>query len=200
MPELSSLGSAMLQFITGSITNPGLGLLFALIGGISMWALEALFYIRQILLYVYLYGMPIAFAIAYGNIPVLSDVAMGFSKRFVPLAIPTPACSDSPSRDTTYSTLEGVDAGNSVPQVSRRVFTSTRCALCHVEDVQVRDSADRESSRRCDQGAALIGGVAAGAYRRRRRRDDRRPVGPESRCGTRRCPEGSGPRFEQRRR
>jgi len=73
----------MLQFITGSITNPGLGLLFALIGGISMWALEALFYIRQILLYVYLYGMPIAFAIAYGNIPVLSDVAMGFSKRFV---------------------------------------------------------------------------------------------------------------------
>jgi len=33
-----------------------------------------------------------------------------------------------------------------------------------VEDVQVRDSADRESSRRCDQGAALIGGVAAGAY------------------------------------
>jgi len=49
MPELSSLASAMLQFITASITNPGLSLLFALIGGISMWALEALFYIRHAL-------------------------------------------------------------------------------------------------------------------------------------------------------
>ncbi|MFW5900545.1 MAG: hypothetical protein ACOCTH_02060, partial [Halodesulfurarchaeum sp.] len=60
MPELSALCSAMLQFIAASITNPGLGLLFALLGGISMWELEALFYIRRILLYVYLYGMPIA--------------------------------------------------------------------------------------------------------------------------------------------
>jgi len=44
--------------------QPKLSLLFALIGGISMWALEALFYIREILLYVYLYGMPIAIAVS----------------------------------------------------------------------------------------------------------------------------------------
>jgi len=50
-----------------------------------MWALEALFYIREILLYVYLYGMPIAIALGYGNIPIVSDIAMGFCKRFVPL-------------------------------------------------------------------------------------------------------------------
>jgi len=92
MPELSSVASAMLQFLGAAITNPGLGLLFAVIGGISMWALEALFYIRMILLYVYLYGLPIAFALAYGNIPVVSDIAMGFCKRFVPLAVlPLPA-------------------------------------------------------------------------------------------------------------
>ena len=104
IPELSSLASAMLQFITGSIANPGLGFLFALIGGVSMWALEALFYIRQILLYVYLYGMPIAFAVAYGNIPVLSDIAMGFSKRFVPLAVlPLPAAVVLKSYDIVYS-------------------------------------------------------------------------------------------------
>jgi len=104
MPELSSVASAMLQFLGAAITNPGLGLLFAVIGGISMWALEALFYIRMILLYVYLYGLPIAFALAYGNIPVVSDIAMGFCKRFVPLAVlPLPAAMVLKGYDLIYA-------------------------------------------------------------------------------------------------
>jgi len=57
-----------------------------------MWALQALYYIREILLYVYVYTMPIAFAFGYGNIPILSEIATGFIKRFVPLAVlPLPA-------------------------------------------------------------------------------------------------------------
>src|SRR6056297_3730030 len=53
MPSMASLRNAMLGFLTVSLSNPGLSLLFALLGGISMWALQALFYIREILLYVY---------------------------------------------------------------------------------------------------------------------------------------------------
>jgi hypothetical protein len=104
MPSLGSLGDAMLNLLEVSITNPGLSLVFALIGGLSMWALEALYYIREVLLYVYVYGMPIAFALAYGNVPVLSDIAMGFSKKFVPLAVlPLPAAVVFKGYDLLYS-------------------------------------------------------------------------------------------------
>jgi type IV secretion system protein TrbL len=92
LPSLSSVTQMMLSYLEDLLLNPGLSLLFALIGGLGIWALEALFYIRRVLLYVYLYGMPIAVALAYGNVPVLSNIASNFSKRFVPLAIlPLPA-------------------------------------------------------------------------------------------------------------
>ncbi|QIB79123.1 hypothetical protein G3A49_13720 [Haloferax volcanii] len=92
LPSLESLSAAMLELLRATITNPLLGLLLAALGGISMWAIQALFFIREILLYVYVYGMPIAIALGYGNIPVLSDIATGFAKRFVPLVVlPLPA-------------------------------------------------------------------------------------------------------------
>lgn len=104
MPSLASLRNVMLGFLAGTLTNPGLSLLFALIGGISMWALEALFYIREILLYVYLYATPVAIALAYGNIPVISDIAMGFCRRFVPLAVlPLPAAMVFKGYDLIYA-------------------------------------------------------------------------------------------------
>jgi len=164
MPELSSLASAMLQFITGSITNPGLGLLFALIGGISMWALEALFYIRQILLYVYLYGMPIAFAVAYGNIPVLSDVAMGFSKRFVPLAIlPLPAAIVLKGYDLLYSG-GALTPGSAF--LKYLVAASLPLVALYVtwKTFKYATPLTAKVLGGATKGAALIGGVAAGAY------------------------------------
>ncbi|NLV08116.1 hypothetical protein GOC83_18480 [Haloarcula rubripromontorii] len=164
MPELSSLGSAMLQFITGSITNPGLGLLFALIGGISMWALEALFYIRQILLYVYLYGMPIAFAVAYGNIPVLSDVAMGFSKRFIPLAIlPLPAAIVLKGYDLLYSG-GALTPGSAF--LKYLVAASLPLVALYVtwKTFKYATPLTAKVLGGATKGAALIGGVAAGAY------------------------------------
>ncbi|WP_423998350.1 hypothetical protein [Halorubrum trapanicum] len=164
MPELSSLASAMLQFITGSISNPGLGLIFAFIGGISMWAVEALFYIRRVLIYVYLYGMPISFAIAYGNIPVLSDVAMGFSKRFIPLAIlPLPTAIILKGYDMLYSggaltpdsTFLKYLVAASLPLVALYVTWKTFKYATPLT-AKVLGGATK--------GAALIGGVAAGAY------------------------------------
>src|SRR6056297_2930990 len=164
MPDLSSVASAMLQFLGVAITNPGLGLLFAVIGGISMWALEALFYIRMILLYVYLYGMPIAFALAYGNIPIISDIAMGFAKRFVPLAVlPLP----------TAMVLKGYDliyAGDSLTPGTAFLKFLVAVSLPFValyvtwKTFKYATPLTAKVVGGATKGAALIGGVAAGAY------------------------------------
>jgi len=191
----------MLQFITGSITNPGLSLPVCPNGGISMWALEALFYIRQILLYVYLYGMPsrspLRMAISLSSLMSRWDSANG-SSRWPSLPLPAAIVLKGIRLTLLW---RGVGAGNSVPQSisSRLHFHSLRSM-----------SRGRRSNYATPLTAKVLGGATKGAahrrrgcwsiHRRRRRRDDRRPVGPESRCGTRRCPEGSGPRFEQRRR
>jgi len=165
MPDLSSLSAAMLRFLAGTITNPALGLLFALLGGIAMWVLESLFYIRRILLYVYLYGMPIAFGLAYGNIPVLSDVAMGFSKRFVPLAVlPLPAAITFKGYDLIYTGESGLTpetlfleylVAASLPFVALYVTWKTFKYATPLT-AKVLGGATKT--------AALVGGVAAGAY------------------------------------
>ncbi|AKH98673.1 MULTISPECIES: hypothetical protein [Halobacteriaceae] len=164
MPDLSSVSAAMLQFLGVSIANPGLGLLFALFGGISMWALEALFYIRMILLYVYLYGMPIAFALAYGNIPVISDIAMGFSKRFVPLAVlPLPAAMVLKGYDLIYA------GGSLTPGtvfLKYLVAVSLPLVALYVtwKTFKYATPLTAKVVGGATKGAALIGGVAAGAY------------------------------------
>jgi len=164
MPELSSVAEAMLGFLEVTITNPGLGFLFAFIGGISMWALEALFYIRRVLLYVYLYGMPIAFALAYGNIPIISSIATGFSKRFVPLAVlPLPAAIVLKGYDLIYaggSLTPGTAflkylVAASLPLVALYITWKTFKYATPLTARVVGGTA---------KGAALIGGVAAGAY------------------------------------
>src|SRR6056297_3156769 len=164
MPELSSVAEAMLGYLEVTITNPGLALLFALIGGISMWALEALFYIREVLLYVYLYGMPIAFGLGYGNIPILSDIAFGFSKRFVPrAALPLPAAIILKGYDLIYAgqTLSPGTAflkylvAASLPLVALYATWRTFKYATPLT-ARVLGSATRS--------AALIGGVATGAY------------------------------------
>ena len=87
IPGVDVLMGAMIDFLEVSLTNPALALLLAGIGGFAMWILQALFFIREILLYVYLYAMPIGFAVAFGGIPVASRVAKGVCMKFVPLAI-----------------------------------------------------------------------------------------------------------------
>jgi len=165
MPDLSSLTTAMIHFIGGSVPNPALGLLFAFLGGLAMWALEALLYIRRILLYVYLYGMPIAFALAYGNVPVISNVAMELSKRFVPLAIlPLPAAMVLKGYDLVYTGSSGLSPGTvflkylvavSLPLVALYVTWKTFKYATPLTAKVIGGAA---------KGTALIGGVAAGAY------------------------------------
>ena len=164
MPSLSSLGDAMLNFLEVSLTNPGLSFVFAFIGGLSMWALEALYYIREVLLYVYVYGMPIAFALAYGNIPVLSDIAMGFSKRFVPLAVlPLPAAVVFKGYDLLYSQNA---ISPSSPFLRYLVAASLPLIALYLtwKTFKYATPLTAKVVGGATKGAALVGGVAAGAY------------------------------------
>ncbi len=86
VPDLAVLIEMISDFWEVTLSNPALALLLASIGGISMWILQALFFIREILLYIYLYAMPIGIAIAFGGLPVASRVAKEFCMKFVPLA------------------------------------------------------------------------------------------------------------------
>jgi len=164
IPDVTSLASAMLRFLGATITNPALSILFALIGGIGIWVLEALFYIRRVLLYVYLYGMPIAFAVAYGNVPVVSNIAAEFTKRFAPLAIlPLPAAIVFKGYDLLYGsgTLTPGTAflkylvATSLPLIALYITWKTFTFATPLT-AKVLGGATKS--------AALIGGVAAGAY------------------------------------
>lgn len=87
IPDVGILVDSMLDFLGASIANPMLSLMLAGIGGAAMWAIQALLFIRHILLFVFVYGMPIGIAVAFGNLPVLSRIAKTICIRFVPLVV-----------------------------------------------------------------------------------------------------------------
>lgn len=164
LPSLNSLGRVMLDFLMVSLSNPGLSLIFAMLGGISMWTLQALYYIREVLLFVYIYGMPIALAIGYGNVPVLSEIALGFARRFVPLAaLPLPAAIVFKGYDLLYTggTLTPVNSflkylvAMSLPMVA--VFITWR-TFKYATPVTAKVMSG------ATKGAILVGGIAAGGY------------------------------------
>jgi len=92
VPSLSELGAAMVDLMPSAVSNPGLTAIMAFLGALSMLALKALYFIREVLLYVYLYTMPLGIAVAFGNVPVVSDIARRLCRQFIPLAVlPLPA-------------------------------------------------------------------------------------------------------------
>lgn len=92
LPDMQRLGASLAGLLPQAAGTPGLTLVMAMVGGLAMVALKALFIIREVLLYVYLYGMPIGIAVAYGNLPVLSSIAQRLIAHFIPLAaLPLPA-------------------------------------------------------------------------------------------------------------
>jgi len=92
LPDVEALTAIILENLPTAAGNPAITLVMAMLGGLSMVALEATFFLREILLYVYLYGMPIGLAIAFGNLPVISEIASRLCKQMIPLAaLPLPA-------------------------------------------------------------------------------------------------------------
>ena len=164
LPGLETLTSVMVEFLRTSITNPVLSFLFALIGGISMWALQALLYIREILLYVYLYAMPIALAVAYGNVPVLSRIAQGFAMRFVPLAVlPLPAAVVFKGYDIVYST-GGLSPNTPFLQYLVAVSLPVVALYATWRTFKYATPLTAKALGGATRGAALVGSVAVGGY------------------------------------
>ncbi|TMT86966.1 hypothetical protein E2L06_10265 [Haloterrigena sp. H1] len=87
IPDIATVTSAMMGLLALSISNPILALFLTGVGAVAMWALQALFFLREIILYILVYAMPIGIALAYGNLPVVSHIARTVSLKFVPLAI-----------------------------------------------------------------------------------------------------------------
>lgn len=59
LPDIGVVGGVVADILPQAAGTPGITLLMAVIGGLSMVALKALFFIRELLLYIYLYGMPL---------------------------------------------------------------------------------------------------------------------------------------------
>lgn len=92
LPDLGGISSMLLSILPTALSNPALSLVMSLIGAAAMLCLEALLFLRQVLLYGYLYLMPIGIAVAFSNLPVLSKIARGLCRKFIPLAVlPIPA-------------------------------------------------------------------------------------------------------------
>ena len=87
VPSLGNVTGGLVDFLNVSISNPPLGFLLTFIGAVAMWILQALLFLREILLYVFVYVMPIGLAVAYSGLPVISGIAMRVAVKFIPLAV-----------------------------------------------------------------------------------------------------------------
>lgn len=116
LPSLTGLKGLLAGFVLASISHPVFGGLAVAAGSLFMWVFEGLLLLRNMFLYLYLYGMPIGIALAFANIPVISDIATGFAKKFVPLAVfPLPAV--VMFRGLSFLHTEGVIGGGMSPIV-----------------------------------------------------------------------------------
>ncbi|PCR90484.1 hypothetical protein [Natrinema ejinorense] len=87
LPDIATVTDAMAGILLTGVSNPLLALFLMGIGATAMWILQALFFLREIMLYILIYAMPIGIALAYGNLPVVSHIARTVCLKFVPLAI-----------------------------------------------------------------------------------------------------------------
>ena len=87
LPNVNRVGIALATMLPQGLETPILTLGMAAIGGLSIVLLRALFVLRELLLYVFLYTMPIGIAAVYGNLPVVSEIARRIAVQFVSLAV-----------------------------------------------------------------------------------------------------------------
>ncbi|MFC7070521.1 hypothetical protein [Halobaculum lipolyticum] len=92
IPNITQVSSNLLKLLPITGVNPLMTFILVGTGAISLTALKTMYFLREVLLYVYLYGMPIGIAFAFSNLPVISQIAARFCRQFIPLAIlPLPA-------------------------------------------------------------------------------------------------------------
>jgi type IV secretion system protein TrbL len=164
IPNFETLLQVLQGFLQVPPSNAMLMFLLALVGGIAMWALEALLYIRDVLLYLSLYGMPLAIALAYANLPVVSTIALGFCKQFIPLLVmPLPAAVLLKVYDLLYT---GADLTPPTAFFKSLIAVSLPVLALWVAWQTFKYAAPLSAGAigTATKGAALVGGVAAGTY------------------------------------
>ncbi|MDR9431933.1 MAG: hypothetical protein RI568_14710 [Natronomonas sp.] len=87
LPNVHRIGAAMVTMLPQGLDTPILTLFMAGLGAFAVVILRALFFVRELLLYVFLYVMPIAIAVVYGNVPIVSEIAKRLAVQFVSLAM-----------------------------------------------------------------------------------------------------------------
>jgi type IV secretion system protein TrbL len=87
LPNVDQIGTSLVVMLPSALGNPIITLFMASIGAFSVLLLRGLFFLRELMLYVFMYVMPVGVAIAYGNIPIVSTVAQRFCSRFIALAV-----------------------------------------------------------------------------------------------------------------
>ena len=78
VPPIDAVIKPLAAFFDLTLSNPLLGLLLSFVGALAMWILQALLYLRELLLYVFVYAMPIAIAVAYGGSPCCRISPLGW--------------------------------------------------------------------------------------------------------------------------
>lgn len=165
MPDVSTLTNLLEGFAMTRPSNTGLALGLALLGGVSMWVLEALLYIREVLLYVYLYGMPIAIALEYSNIPIVSRIASRLCYQFIPLALlPLPAALLFKGYDLLY--VNGASLAPNTAFLQTIVAVSMPLIALYLtwKTFGYAAPATAGAIGTATSGTVLLGGVVAGSY------------------------------------
>ena len=87
LADPAALATALVGQLPTAVVNPLVTLLVTGAGGLAMLLVEAIFLVRELLLFVYLYAMPLGIALAFGNLAVVSRIARRFVRGFVPLVL-----------------------------------------------------------------------------------------------------------------
>ncbi len=164
LPSFDTIIRMMIDYLSVSVTNPMLALLFALIGAISMWIIEIIFFVRGILLFLAVYVMPLVIAVAFSNVPVLSRIAMNFARRFVPLAIlPLPAVLVLKGYDFLFS-QGAIDPGTAFLKYAVAVSLPVFALYVTWKTFKYASPLTAKVIGGTAKGAAVVGAIAGGAY------------------------------------
>jgi hypothetical protein len=85
LADPAALATVLVGQLPTAVVNPLVTLLVTGAGGLAMLLVETIFLVRELLLFVYLYAMPLGIALAFGNLAVVSRIARRFVRGFVPV-------------------------------------------------------------------------------------------------------------------
>jgi type IV secretion system protein TrbL len=165
LPDVEAVASGLVSIVPQTLETPLVTLLFAGAGSIAIVVLRAMFVLRELLLYVFLHVMPIGIGIAYGNVPIVSEIARRFCVQFVALAVlPIPTALLLRGYSLLFSGSETISIGS--PFVAYVAVISLPIVAAYVTWKTFAYAAPLTSRAlgRASRGTILVGTVGAAAH------------------------------------